>query len=270
MAESKVGAEVKAWSPGLCPLPPLWVRKCQSTWVWTILGVVSGWVCPGQEWKVPESLASGGDGFRDRREQPGLSEEQEPPDSPKRLHMGQSLVSSGLWDPLVPGYPTHPAQERPRPCTPMRGTEVKGQECARGIQAPSRGLGEGVWGRPHVCSSRRQFVSEDGELAGLQLCASRRSCSTCSSWASGSSGAEGRCTLRAEQAGPHPPVPLLKVRRPLDLGLRSPTHSIPEGGSDHQESPDWRDLPSPGPVSTEPASVLALSSRCFSLWGRTG
>lgn len=50
--KSQVGADVKACSPGLYSLPPLCVRKCQSPWVWIILGVVSGWVCPGQEWKV--------------------------------------------------------------------------------------------------------------------------------------------------------------------------------------------------------------------------
>lgn len=53
---------------------------------------------------------------------------------------GQSLVSYGLLDPLVPSPPTHPAQERPL----MRGTEVEGLECTRDLQAPGRGLAEGI------------------------------------------------------------------------------------------------------------------------------
>lgn len=140
----------------------------------------------------------------------------------------------------------------------------------RGCPGTGRGLGEGTQARPHVCSSRRQVGSEGGELAGLQLCASRRSCSTCSSWASGSSGAGGRCSLRAEQAGPRLPVLVSRVRGPLEVGLRSPTYSIPEWGSNHRGSPDGKDLPSPGPVSVEPAPAPALSSRCFSLWGDRG
>ena len=47
VAGSKAGAEVQAWSPG--PRVPSCLsgsKKHQSIWVWTTLGVVSGWVCP--------------------------------------------------------------------------------------------------------------------------------------------------------------------------------------------------------------------------------
>lgn len=136
---------------------------------------------------------------------------------------------------------------------------------APGVSRHRQGLGEGVQAGPHVCSSRRPLGSERGELAGLQPCASRRSCSTCSSWARRSSGAEGRCSLRAEQAGPRLPVLVSGVRGPLEVGLRSPTYNIPAWGSNHREGPDGKDLPSPGPVGVEPAPVPALRSRCFSL-----
>lgn len=114
--------------------------------------------------RVLRVWASGGDGCRGCREQPGLLEEQEPPESPRdfaRAMTGQSLVSYGLLDPLVPSPPTQPAQERPRPCTPMRGTEVEGRECTRDLQAPGRGLVEGGGGAdltsaaPGGCSAPR-------------------------------------------------------------------------------------------------------------------
>lgn len=88
---------------------------------------------------------------------------------------------------------------------------MKGREHTGSLQAPVRGLGEGVWGRPHICSSRRWFGSKGGELAGLDLWASWRPCSTWRSWASGSSVAGGRHRMRAEQAGPHPLAPVLKA-----------------------------------------------------------
>lgn len=72
---------------------------------------------------------------------------------------------------------------------------------------------------------------------------------------------------RAGRALPASSCP--KDQRAPGSSLRSPTHSIPEGDSGYPESPDGRDLPSPGPVGMEPAFVPVLSSRCFCLWGRT-
>lgn len=59
MAESNVGAEIEAWFPGAHV--PSRLSEVQGSvsllsLVWTILGIVSGWVCPEQERRVPESL----------------------------------------------------------------------------------------------------------------------------------------------------------------------------------------------------------------------
>lgn len=105
--------------------------------------------------------------------------------------------SCQLW---TSGPPGPPAQDRPKPRTP-RGTEVKSGVCT-GVSQHLVGLGSGGGvGQPHVCSSRRWLGSEDGEPAGLDLWASLRSCSTWSSWASGSWGAGGRRRMGAEQVG---------------------------------------------------------------------
>lgn len=139
--------------------------------------------------------------------------------------------SRQLWTPGSPGpwLPNSPSPGETQALNPKERDWGEGLRVHQGCPGAGRGLGEGVQARPHVCSSRRQLFSEAGELAGLQLCASRRSCSTCSSWASRSSGAEGRCSLRAEQAGPRLPELVPKVRGSLEVGLRSPTYSILSG-----------------------------------------
>lgn len=70
----------------------------------------------------------------------------------------------------------------------MRGAESR----AGGSERLAGDSATGAQGGPHVCISRRQLGSEGGEPAGLELWASRRSCSTRSSWASESLGAAGR------------------------------------------------------------------------------
>lgn len=57
VAESKVGAEVQAWSPGARVPSRLSESKEVSVHlVWPFLGIVSGWVYPEQERRVLESL----------------------------------------------------------------------------------------------------------------------------------------------------------------------------------------------------------------------
>lgn len=88
---------------------------------------------------------------------------------PWRLEVGEVSVLH-LWSPWALAPPTQPAQEGRRPCTPVAG-----------LSKHLAGLSEGVCGRPHVCSGRRQVGSAGGEPAGLDAWASRRSCSTWSS-----------------------------------------------------------------------------------------
>lgn len=132
VAGSKVDAKVKTWSPGPCvPSCPSGSREVS---VCLGVGHPGGLPRAGGEgpWRV---WAGGSDGCRDCREQPGLAEEPETPESPRGFTwavMGQSLGSSAS-----PG-PNYPVQERPRHCTPTRG---RGEEprVHRGIQAPGEG-----------------------------------------------------------------------------------------------------------------------------------
>lgn len=134
---------------------------------------------------------------------------------------------------------------------------MKSRKRTGGLQAPGRGLGEGTgWG---------------GQASRLQ-------------W-------PGVAGLRGRRAGRARAVGLLEVPQHLQkLGQRvlggwrqrhnegravrarapggcGPIHSTPKQSSGHCGSPAGRDLPSPGPVRAEPASVPALSSRRFSLQG---
>lgn len=214
--------------------------------------------------RVLRVWASGGDGCRVYREQPGLLEELEPPESPRdfaRAMTGQSLVSYGLLDPLVPSSPIHPAQETPRPCTPMKETEVEG---TRDLQAPGRGPVESGVGQTSRLQLQEvvRFQGQGADwAAAMGLLEVLQHLQQLSQWVL-RGWRQTQDEGRAGRASPTMPVPKAKGH------LRSPTHSIPEGDSSHPQSPDGRDLPSPQPVSTEAASVPAFSSRCFSLWVR--
>lgn len=57
VAESKVGAEVKAWPLGPCVSAHLSGSKKVSVYlVWTTPGIVPGWVCPGRRGGSLESV----------------------------------------------------------------------------------------------------------------------------------------------------------------------------------------------------------------------
>lgn len=77
------------------------------------------------------------------------------------------------------------------------------------------------------------------------------------------------CVLPGGPAAPEAALP--GAPRELEQGaVRASGGSHRPHPRSPQGVPAGRDLPSPGPMGTVPTSVPPLSSRCFSLWGRTG